>query len=112
MRILTYMIRSMEVTIMNIEKNFSENTCILAIEGDIDTITAPELDKAVEECAPQCTKLVLDLAGTEYISSAGIRAILKARKTVGGENLFLRNLNNNIMEIIRITGFASSLNIE
>lgn len=97
---------------MIIENSFSENICTLSIEGDIDTTTSSQLEKAANECIPQCSKLVLDLAGVMYVSSAGIRSILKIRKLIGADNLVLKNLNNNVMEIIKITGFASCLNIE
>lgn len=97
---------------MKIEKNIVENVCTLSVEGDIDTTTSPQLEKAVGECVPPCTRLVLDLAGVEYVSSAGIRSILRTRKLVGADNLILKNLNKNVMEIIRITGFAANLNIE
>lgn len=97
---------------MNIVKIINADTCTLSIEGDIDTTTSARLDKAVEECLPQCSKIVLDMAEVRYISSAGIRSIIKTRKLVGSNNLVLRNLRNNIMEIIKMTGVAGSLNIE
>ena len=106
------MLNHTEVPGMNIETNISEETCTLQIEGDIDTTTSSQLENAVEECLPRCTKIVLDLAGVKYVSSAGIRSLLKTRRMVGNDNLVLKNLNNNIMEIIKITGFAGSLNIE
>lgn len=97
---------------MIITKSFDADICTLSIEGDIDTTTSAVLDKAVEECLPQCSRIVLDMAEVKYISSAGIRSIIKTRKLIGSKNLVLRNLRNNIMEIIKMTGFAGSLNIE
>ena len=97
---------------MNIAKSIDSDTCILSIEGDIDTTSSGMLDKAVEECLPQCIRIVLDMKDVKYISSAGIRSIVKTRKLVGSNNLVLRNLRNNIMEIIKMTGFADKLNIE
>lgn len=97
---------------MTVTANINENICTLTVEGDVDTLTSPDLEKAVEEYAPQCEKMTLDLAGVEYISSAGVRAILKARQIVGGDRFVLKNLQNNVMEIFRITGFAKVLNIE
>ncbi len=97
---------------MNIVKNIDADTCTLSIEGDIDTTSSALLDKAVEECLPQCSRIVLDMKDVKYISSAGLRSIIKTRKLVGSDNLVLRNLRNNIMEIIKMTGFARSLNIE
>jgi len=97
---------------MNITKSIEANTCTLHIEGDIDTTSSALLDKTVEECLPQCSRIVLDMKDVKYISSAGLRSIIKTRKLVGSDNLVLRNLRNNIMEIIKMTGFARSLNIE
>lgn len=97
---------------MTVTTNINENICTLTVEGDIDTLTSPDLEKAVAEYAPQCEKLTLDLSGVDYISSAGIRAVLKARQIKGGDNFKLKNLNNNVMEIFRITGFAKVLDIE
>ena len=97
---------------MNIVKNIDADTCTLSIQGDIDTTSCAVLDKAVEECLPQCSRIVLDMADVKYVSSAGIRSIIKTRKLVGSNNLVLRNLRNNIMEIIKMTGFADRLNIE
>ena len=97
---------------MNITKSIDADTCTLSIEGDIDTTSSALLDKAVEECLPQCSRIVLDMKDVKYISSAGLRSIIKTRKLVGSDNLVLRNLRNNIMEIIKMTGFARSLNIE
>lgn len=97
---------------MNITKSIDADVCTLSIEGDIDTTTSAILDKAVEECLPQCSRIVLDMKDVKYISSAGIRSIVKTRKLVGSNNLVLRNLRNNIMEIIKMTGFADRLIIE
>ncbi len=97
---------------MTITQSINGKTCALLVEGRIDTLTSAELEQAVNENAPLCDKLVLDLAGVDYISSAGIRAVLNARKTVGGDNLTLRNLNRNVFEIFKMTGFTKVLNIE
>lgn len=97
---------------MNIAKSIDADTCTLSIEGDIDTTSSALLDKAVEECLPQCSRIVFDMSDVKYISSAGIRSIVKTRKLVGSDNLVLKNLRNNIMEILKMTGFADRLNIE
>ena len=96
---------------MTIESSLCEKTCILKVKGNIDTFTSPELQKAVEENAPLCEKLTLDFAEVNYISSAGVRAVLRARKIIGGENLALKNLNKSVMEIFKMTGFLKVLNI-
>ncbi len=97
---------------MKITETLQDNICTLSVEGDVDTLTAPELEKTIESYAPRCQKMILDLAGVGYISSAGIRTVLKARQLMGNEHLVLKNLNQNILGIFRITGFLNALNIE
>ncbi len=97
---------------MTVTQSINDKTCTLLVEGRIDTLTSAELEQAVNESVPLCEKLVLDLAGVDYISSAGIRAVLKARNAIGGNNLTLKNLRGNVFEIFRMTGFTKVLNIE
>ena len=98
---------------MNIEKVISGTETTLHISGRLDTTTAPALEAAVTEVTSGCDTLVLDLAGLEYISSAGLRVILKAQKTMmakGGMKVL--HVNETIMEIFEITGFSDILVIE
>lgn len=97
---------------MTINKKTDGTTLCLEVVGQLDTLTAPELENAVEEGIPNCEKLIIDMAGVDYISSAGIRVILQAHHTVGGENFVLRSLTGNVQEIFRMTGFGKVLNIE
>ena len=89
-----------------------DKTCTLAIEGSIDAITSPELDKAIAEATADCEKLILDMSRVDYISSAGLRVIVGANHSLGKDNLTLRGLAPNVAEIFRITGFTRVLNIE
>ena len=95
---------------MTVKTDFNDKICTMTVEGNIDTMTSSELEQAVTEAAVDCEKLILDFAGVEYISSAGIRAVLEARRIVGGDNLTLKNLNANVNELFRITGFTKVLN--
>ena len=97
---------------MKITTEKKEDVCILRVEGDVDTLTAPQLDEAVAGCAPECVKLVLDLGGVEYISSAGIRSIVKARQQMGGDNFALKNITPNVTDVLKLTGFLKVINIE
>lgn len=96
---------------MTISTTFDGKTCTLAIAGDINTLTAPELDEAVETAAGRADKMILDMAKVGYISSAGIRSVLKAHRCMGSENLKLKNLNKNVANIFTITGFDKMLDI-
>ena len=97
---------------MNIEKICNEKEITLNVSGRLDTTTAPSLETAVMEIVGECESLVLDLAGLEYISSAGLRVILKTQKvmmTKGG--MKVQHVNETIMEIFEITGFSDILTI-
>lgn len=89
-----------------------EKTCTIFIEGSIDTLTARDLEQAVNDAAPDCEKMVLDMTKVDYISSGGLRVVVGANRTVGKGNLTLRGLSPNVLEIFRLTGFTKVLNIE
>ena len=98
---------------MNIEKVCNNNEAILKVSGRLDTTTAPSLETSVVETVAECEQLVLDFAGLEYISSAGLRVILKAQKAMAAKGgMKLLHVNETIMEIFEITGFSDILTIE
>ena len=80
----------------------------------MDSTNASELEQSVNAYVDDYDTLVLDLAGVDYISSAGLRVIVSTHKEMSekGGNLILRNLNRNVSDIIRLTGFDKKLNIE
>jgi anti-sigma B factor antagonist len=98
---------------MTIEiKNNAEAT-IIGVAGRLDTITAPTLDKAVNEDIGDTKNLVLDLKGVEYISSAGLRVLLGAQKKmqkIGSMKVI--NVCEAVMDVFEMTGFADILVIE
>ena len=99
--------------IMNIEKICNDTEVVLKVSGRLDTTTAPSLETAVAEAVASCECLVLDFAGLEYISSAGLRVILKAQKILAAKGgMKLLHVNETIMEIFEITGFSDILTIE
>ena len=98
---------------MNIEKEFAGSACIMKVSGRLDTTTAPALEATATETVANCDQLVLDFAGLEYISSAGLRVILKAQKSMAAKGgMIIKNVNETIMEIFEITGFSDILTIE
>lgn len=95
---------------LQIEK---KNNATLALTGRLDTVTAPELEKAVAELLPQADSLVLDMGGLEYVSSAGLRVILKAYKALNGKGgLKLTGVQEAVREVFDITGFSDFLDME
>ena len=91
-----------------------ENTMLeISVSGRVDTATAPELEKAVFENTDGITELVLDLKEMPYISSAGLRVLLKSEKAMKAQGkMTLINVNNDVMEILDMTGFSDILTIE
>lgn len=98
---------------MNIETKTENGNVTLKIEGRLDTTTAPELERALDEVLDGAKELVLDMNGLEYISSAGLRVILKAQKVMNTQgSMKLTGVNDSIMEVFDITGFLDILTIE
>ena len=95
---------------MEIKKTIEGSKATLAIEGWLDTQTAPELGAALDELDEGVTELEFDLAALEYVSSAGIRQIVAAYKKMDG-NLTLRNVSPEVREVLRLTGTDKRLTI-
>ena len=93
---------------IEIKKNAEET--IIEIVGRLDTITAPTLDKTIQEDLADTKNLVLDVKGMEYISSAGLRVLLSAQKKmqkIGSMKVI--NVCAEVMEVFEMTGFADIL---
>lgn len=98
---------------MIIEKKIEGNDITLKISGRLDTTTAPELESELDSCIPHSKTLVFDMKELDYISSAGLRVILKAQKMMNVQgNMKLSGVNESVLEVFEITGFADILTIE
>ena len=98
---------------MNIIKNTEENVLTIAVEGRLDTVTAPELEEEIKNIPDEIDALVLDFANLEYISSAGLRVLLSAHKKMAlRDGLKVRNVNEIVNEVFDVTGFAEILDVE
>jgi anti-sigma B factor antagonist len=98
---------------MTIEKNLNSTELTITIVGRLDTTTAPELETALKESFEGVKKLVLDFACLEYLSSAGLRVLLAAQKTMNKQGeMVVRNVNETVSEIFEVTGFSDVLTIE
>ena len=98
---------------MTIKKTQNADAMNIAIEGRLDTTTAPELEAELKASLDTASELVLDLAKLDYISSAGLRVLLSAQKVMinkGGMKLI--HVNETVMEIFEVTGFSDILTIE
>lgn len=98
---------------MNIQKALSGAALTVALEGRLDTTTAPKLEEELRGSVAGVSRLVFDLAKLEYISSAGLRVLLAMQKLMNRQGaMLLRNVNEAVMEVFEVTGFSDILRIE
>ena len=98
---------------MTIEKVVNGENAKIIVVGRLDTQTAPELEKEMDGIISNVKELIFDMAGLEYVSSAGLRVILKAQKNMNTQgSMKLLGVNDSIMEVFDITGFLDILTIE
>ncbi len=98
---------------MTITKNQNGSHLDLALEGRLDTTTAPQLEAELKQSVNGVTELALDFSKLEYLSSAGLRVLLSAQKVMNRQgSMVIKNVNETIMEIFEVTGFADILTVE
>ena len=98
---------------MTIEKKLDGSVLDIALQGRLDTTTSPQLENELKTALEGVTELIFDLAGLEYISSAGLRVLLSAQKTMNKQgSMTIRNVNSDVMDVFDVTGFVDILNIE
>ena len=98
---------------MTIEKKTDGSRLYIAIEGHLDTTTAPQLEEEFKNSIDDVTELVIDMEKLAYLSSAGLRVLLSAQKVMNKQGkMVIKNANEDIMEVFDVTGFADILNIE
>ena len=97
---------------MTINKTRSGNSLTVAIEGRLDTTTAPQLEAELKSSLDGITELTMDLSTLEYISSAGLRVLLSAQKIMNKQGkMKVTGANKTVMEVFEVTGFSDILNI-
>ena len=98
---------------MTISKKMNGTTLEIALEGRLDTMTAPELEAELSKSLGNAEALLLDFSSLEYISSAGLRVLLTAHKTMMGKNgMKIVHVNDVVQEVFEVTGFSDILTIE
>ena len=98
---------------MTITKNMNGKVLEIALEGRLDTMTAPELEVELNKSLGGADSLVLDFSKLDYISSAGLRVLLTAHKAmVAKGGMKITNVNEIVQEVFEVTGFADILTIE
>lgn len=98
---------------MTITQKRNESQLSLLLEGRLDTTTAPELEKVIKSSLDDVTELTIDMSRLDYLSSAGLRILLGAQKTMNKQGgMKVTHVNETIMEILEVTGFVDILTIE
>ncbi len=98
---------------LNIEKKLDGKTLTVALEGRLDTTTAPQLETELKAALDGADSLILDFEKLEYISSAGLRVLLSAQKMMSKKGgMKILHVSDVIMEIFEVTGFIDILTIE
>lgn len=98
---------------MKITKQLNNKELTLQLEGELNSVTAPEFEEVIKNELNNVDSLIIDLAKLSYLSSAGLRILLVAQKIMmkkGG--MVVRHPNNEVMEIFNLTGFSNVLDIE
>ena len=97
---------------MTIKKKKENKKLTVLISGKVDTSTAPQLEEFLRAEMVDIDELILDLEGVDYISSAGLRVILSAQKTMNSlGTLKVAHVNEDVMETFELTGFTGILTI-
>ena len=99
---------------MTIKKTVDGSTLVLALEGRLDTTTAPQLENELKVSLYDTKALTLDMENLEYLSSAGLRVLLAAQKQMQKQKaeMVVVNVNEIIMEVFEITGFVDIITIK
>ena len=97
---------------MTIEKVLNGENAKIIVVGRLDTQTAPDLEKEIDNVVSNLKELVFDMTGLEYISSAGLRVVLKLKKIMDRVGtLEVINPNELVLEVFEITGFSALLGL-
>ena len=99
---------------MDITSSKNENTLVLTINGNIDTVTAPQLEQYLQENLDNVTELIFDFSVVDYISRAGLRVMMMANQSMEecDGSLTVRNVNDMVMKVFEMTGFDSLFTFE
>ncbi len=99
---------------MNITKEYNEKELTLYVEGRIDTLTSQDLEKEINDELGNFESLILDFTDVEYISSAGLRVLIATQKKLKKDDIpfVIKNVNDTVNEIFRMSGFNKILKIE
>lgn len=97
---------------MTIMRTLKEDELTVKIIGRLETVTAPKLEEELKTCLQGVKTLIMDMENMEYISSAGLRVLFSAQKTMNKQGrMIVRNVNEDVMEVFEVTGSVDVLTI-
>lgn len=99
---------------MNITTTTNGKELTIALEGRLDTTSAPQLEKELGTALDGVESLIMEFEGLRYLSSAGLRVLLAAQKKMNAQHgsMVIKNVNEMIMEVFEVTGFLDILTVE
>ena len=98
---------------MTITKNLNGDQLEIVLDGRLDTMTAPDLEQVIRESLDNVKNLTVDMKNLEYVSSAGLRTLLIAKKQLHNKgNVKIVNANDIVKEVFEVTGFDELLDVE
>ncbi len=98
---------------MTLTTTIDQTTLTIAIEGSIDTVTAPELEVKLRNATAGMTALILDFTGVDYISSAGLRVLIATEQAFSDQGtMTLKNVNEDVRAVFEMTGFDELFTLE
>lgn len=95
---------------LNVEKTFSGRCLRVAVVGELDSITSPELERELQDL-DDVDEVVLDLKDLAYTSSAGLRVIMGLKRRLVGRPLKLENVGTEVREVLDMTGSSKLLGL-
>ncbi len=97
----------------NIQQNLADKSVVIGLNGRINTATSQEVAEELKKYFSSVETMILDFAGVEYISSAGLRMLIDADETMSQHGkLVLRNVGVEVREVLEVTGFNEILHVE
>ena len=98
---------------MTIQKVQNGNELTVCLEGRLDTVTSPDLEKELKGSLDGVEKLTMDFSKLEFFSSAGLLVLLRMQKIIAAKGVMKANhVNEIVREVFDVTGFADILDIE
>lgn len=95
---------------LKIDKNLNGRSLRISLTGEIDSITAPELDREVQDLE-NIDEVTFDLKGLAYTSSAGLRVIMSLKRRMAGRPLKFENIGIEVREVLDMTGSSALLGL-